>query len=83
MVDQPKATLTPASPPQKSPDVVAVPKEYFSKGNAIQVRIEGDQITLMFDPVIVQEIGAYHRCKVRVQFKEGQGPLIIPATPMP
>jgi len=80
MVEPAKTIPPPAQPPAKIAETVSVPKEFFSKGNAIQVQIQGDMITLVLDPVIVQEVGAYHRCKVMVQFKEGQGPLIVPMT---
>lgn len=86
MAEQKTTVKIDVKDPVKDPapvETIAVPKEYYSMGRAIRVEINGDQVTIDINPIIVQEIGAYHRCKVRVQYKENQGPAIIPTTIAP
>tara|TARA_R110002096_G_scaffold51401_1_gene134396 strand:+ start:294 stop:551 length:258 start_codon:yes stop_codon:yes gene_type:complete len=59
-------------------DEVVVPLELSSINGGIKVIKDGDEVTLMFNPTISEEIGAYRRCNVIVKFKEGGSVRVVP-----
>lgn len=65
-------------PLAQNSETLKVPTEMKSRNGSVQIKVDNGDITIDLDSIIVQEIGAYHRCKVRVFFKEGQGISVVP-----
>jgi hypothetical protein len=78
---KPAPSATPAAAATAESEKIQVPVEFTSMNGFVRVQREGDQTTIMLHPTIVQEIGAYHRCRVKVIFRENQGIQVIPILP--
>jgi len=62
----------------KASEKVAVPVEFSSMNKSINIIKDGDRITMSLNPTIVEEIGAYRRCVVKVSFTENGAVQVIP-----
>jgi len=61
-------------PKESVQEKIKAPLEMASMNKSIIITKEGSDVTILFDPLIAQEIGSYRKAKVGVKFKEG-GPL--------
>lgn len=77
-----KSPSQPAQPKQDAAKQIAVPTEYSSRNMAVKITKQADELTIELHPTIVEEIGAYRRCPVKVIFKEGQSVIVHPILPM-
>lgn len=57
---------------------VQPPLEISSLNEAIKIVKDGKDITIIINPYVVEEIGSYRRCPVKINFKEGEGLSVIP-----
>jgi len=57
---------------------VEVPVEFSSMNKSINIMKDGDRVTIVLNPTIAEEIGAYRRCNVHVVFTENGSVQVIP-----
>lgn len=80
---QPKAPAAePAQDTAPAEPEITAPLQMNSLNGAIAITKDGDDIEIVLQPTIVEEVGAYRRCPVKVKFKEGHGPMVIPMDPL-
>ena len=78
---QPTPNLPSAFPEKGVDQKVNVPKEFRSKGNSVVIVQDEKKFTIEFSSEIAREVGAYHRCKVRLVAFENGEVKIIPYVP--
>lgn len=75
------STVTPpaaAAAATQQVEKVQPPLEISARNGAVKIVKDGNEVNIDFDPMIVQELGAYQRCKVRLKFTEGGGVTVMP-----
>lgn len=77
-VEKPAISLKAAATEQTSEAKVVPPEEMFSMNKSVNIVKDGKEVMIVFSPTIVEEIGAYRRCKVNVKFTQGGSVQIIP-----
>lgn len=74
----PNPTPAAAATATAQPEKITPPQEIVARGGAIKIVRDGKDVTIDIDPMIVQEVGSYQRCKVRIAFQEGGGVRVLP-----